>query len=81
MNSVNGSFSPLAHGGRWLHSVATSGRLVELNLPTFTVSARMGEVQDIFGRSRVFFENDVIKHTNTLDEAFDLVKTINEDLR
>ena len=27
-----------------LHSVVTSGRLVELNLPTFTVSARMGDV-------------------------------------
>ena len=29
---------------QWLHSVVTSGRLVELNLPTFTVSARMGDV-------------------------------------
>ncbi len=29
---------------QWLHFVVTSGRLVELNLPTFTVSARMGDV-------------------------------------
>ncbi len=52
---------------QWLHSVVTSGRLVELNLPTFTVSARMGDVptrvrlQHADGRtSEMWLENDIV---------------------
>lgn len=34
------------------------------------------KLEDVFGRSQVFFEYDVIKHASTLDEAFEVVNKI-----